>query len=136
MKLTDQDVPRVGVPQLRDEPTFELVVNNTGRFCPHPQVMVCRHERKAECGTCGVPLDPFDALLRIAQEHARWELKLKTTKAECENARVRLEDLKRIERNAVSRLARKGIKVEGHYRRKHAAEIELAKRNKAPKEAK
>lgn len=98
--MSDHIKPVPSVPA----PSFRLVVDNTGQFCMHESVNVCERQRSVTCNNCNAPMDAFDVLLRRAKEIERWDWNLRLTKDEVRKAELRLEELKMLERNAVSRL--------------------------------
>jgi hypothetical protein len=122
--------------ELRPHPSLKLVIKNDGRFCSHGQVYIGRYERSVECATCGASLDAFDALLKIAQEHENWEQNLRCAKRDVALTHKRIDELKRIEQNAVGRLKRKGVAVEDYYKRQNAAEFALATEERTERDAK
>lgn len=120
--------------ELRRQPSFTLVVDNTGQFCTHNAMLVCKKQRRVTCGTCGATLDPFDALNRMTEEYDRWETNKRFLKQDVAKAEHRLAELKALERNAVSRLKRKGVQVDNYYARDYRAGSEVHKAKHAARE--
>jgi hypothetical protein len=92
--------------------TLYLAVDRTrGKFCMHDSILVCEKQREVECAHCGAQLFAFDALLKIAQDHERWNSDSRHLKTEIHAARHRLEMLKRLEANARARCKKHGVRT-------------------------
>lgn len=122
--------------ELRKQPSFTLVVDNTGQFCTHDAMLVCKRQRRVTCVTCGATLDPFDVLNRMTEEYDRWETNKRFLKQDVAKAEHRLAELKSLERNAVSRLKRKDVEVDNYYARDYRAGSEVHKAKLAEREQK
>jgi hypothetical protein len=85
-----------------------------GKYCSHLSVLVNGEQRVVTCRACGADLDPIAVVLSFAHEWERYEASINVQKSEAERRLVSLEEVKRQERNAKSRLARlrKRIKKE------------------------
>ena len=103
--------------ELRPKATtsIELIVDNTGKPCLHHKTVIDRWQRRVTCKTCDATLDPFDVLLGLAQESARYSEDLARTKAEIRGASSRLELLKRLEQNARARVKKFGGNVTTYH---------------------
>lgn len=114
MTTNEPDLSNVVVPlRFSDEPDpgVKLVVNNTGPLCIHRLVEVEESARRVTCRDCGAPLDPFDALLKIADNGKRLAGWLAWHRQQIKAALGRIEVLKRLEQNARQRVKRTGVVV-------------------------
>ncbi len=75
-------------------------------YCPHNSTMLDPHTRSVECKNCGSIIDPFDYLLKIARNNDMYWNMRKEYEQEATEARKRLDDLLRRERNTKNRLQR------------------------------
>jgi hypothetical protein len=70
------------------------------------------------CGRCKAILDPFLVLSRMSREHDAIRRDFAEGKKEAQQTRLRIEVLKRLEKNVRERLKRLGIKADdGHFQR-------------------
>jgi hypothetical protein len=99
----------------KDDVPFELVVNNTGRYCGHGKRIVDRYQRSVTCGHCNAPLDSFDVLLEISQQRERFSYSLASMRKDIKAAEARVGLLKRLEHNATARAKRRGIKASRYH---------------------
>lgn len=77
-----------------------------GRSCWHSQhgVWVDSGTRKVTCRGCGTEMDPIDALAWLASQREQLLSRGLNLRREADDLYVRVEDLKRQERNAKSRI--------------------------------
>lgn len=84
----------------------------SGKYCRHMSIEVDGDQRKVFCVACEAELDPIQALLTFAHEWTKYDAALHVHKGEAERRFESLEEVKRQETNAKSRLRglRKKIK--------------------------
>lgn len=76
------------------------------RQCEHHETDIIPETRRLVCRKCGELVDPFDFLLKLAQEDGRWRAARDAAEREARLAKKRVEDLIREEHNAKGRLRR------------------------------
>lgn len=87
---------------------------NRKRCWHEEKVLIDEHFRILECENCGAKINAFDYLVSIARRNdMMWDKRKEYEKEAIESAK-RLEDLKRKERNARSRLKRLENKLREH----------------------
>jgi hypothetical protein len=74
--------------------------------CRHRHSVVDQRARTVECDDCGAVLDPVQTLWTLATDHSMFVYELSQAKKSLAEARDRLEDTLRQERNARARLQR------------------------------
>jgi hypothetical protein len=76
------------------------------RFCRHGRFRLDETARRVYCGECEQEVDAFGALYAIATMFERVNSQYKHAQAEAKHVEQRLEELKRLERNAKARVRR------------------------------
>jgi len=83
------------------------------KLCSHYRILVDVETRTIECEQCGAIVDPFDFLYRIAKEQLDLDerkkilqLDIDKLKQETTDRLVKIEELKKEERNVKARLRR------------------------------
>lgn len=111
--MTDEDTPVVAT-IVRLHPERDLTaedapvtrVATTGRYCPHLHVRLDTTAHKVYCNGCDLEVDPFAFLLKLAGDWQRWSVYQKECQRRGKEARERLDEVLRLERNARARLKR------------------------------
>lgn len=80
-------------------------VRNEG-FCRHKYVLVDEKTRTLECDACGQVIDPYDFMWEWAIGDRKLEITKQALKDEVTRLRQEVENLKREEQNARTRLRR------------------------------
>jgi hypothetical protein len=119
-QLPKPPIKPVEAPPPPDETTIELVVDNRGWQCKHAKVVVDAKTRIVTCRLCNAALDPFDALLTIADKSDR----LSTGVAWKRRAVAQLEQQERHLKAIVSRLKSELRKLGIPYSIAHTHNIE------------
>lgn len=74
--------------------------------CSHENARVNKQLRTVECRECGVTLDPVTVLLFMARSWDRYEMSIADLKRRAKYERAKLDDTKRLVRNAQAKLSR------------------------------
>lgn len=75
-----------------------------GKYCSHLSVLVNGEQRRVTCQSCDADLDPIAVVLSFAHEWERYETSINANKGEAKRRFEALEEVKRQETNAKSRL--------------------------------
>jgi hypothetical protein len=81
--------------------------------CGHYRSNIDTDKRTLTCRKCKAPLDPFDFLAGLANDHERYSISLQAVKDDLKRATAKLAETKRLERNARGRLKRLQAKLPG-----------------------
>lgn len=108
----DVDVNAEPAPDPEHPGGVPLIVANGAARCPHLAVFIDAGTRSVDCRSCGTKgLDPFDTLLRLADEQERrWTKPLARLRWQAQDLREKAvdltKDLERIRRERANEMAR------------------------------
>lgn len=77
-----------------------------GKFCVHGQTTIVIEQRVVTCDSCGAALDPFAVLASIARNRDAAAATIRHHRNEINRLQLRLDELKREERNVKARTRR------------------------------
>lgn len=77
-----------------------------GKPCAHRLAWLNHEQRELRCRNCDALLDPFDFLVKLANDADHWVKTRKKAERQAHEAKARLEDLLRQEKNARARIRR------------------------------
>lgn len=80
--------------------------DRSGSGCDHRRIFVNEAARTLVCRDCDVPVDPIEALAKIARDRERYVFTRKQLRSDIERLQERLGRLERDEANAKARIRR------------------------------